>query len=130
MSLDIRGRHDVSKGRDFACEVGCDLFQLGVARRGRREYSSLAKALLCQIFCSRGEKRACGTIRVQIVLSASPVFYLLSCFYLLYLFLLLLLRSFSCRLRGHSYLTGNNILHIFILHAEVTEMDVTPSSQN
>ena len=48
----------------------------------------------CQIFCSGGEERACGTICVQIVLSASPIFYLLSCFYLLFLFLLLLLSSF------------------------------------
>ena len=64
-------------------------------------------------------------------------FYLLSCFYLLFLFLLLLLSSFSCRLRGPQFrvqmpflLRGNNILHIFILHVEVTQMGVTPSSQN
>ena len=71
------------------------------------------------------------------VLSASPVFYLLSCFYLLFLFLLLLLSSFSYCLRGPRFRVqmpflshGNNILHIFILHAEVTEMGITPSSHN
>ena len=64
------------------------------------------------------EERACGTICVRIVLSASPGFYLLSCFYLLFLFLLLLLSSFSCRLRGPQFrvlMPGNIILHIFIL---------------
>ena len=74
-----------------------------------------------------------GTIRVRIVLSASPGFYLLSCFYLLFLFSLLLLSSVSCRLRGPRFrvlMPGDIILHIFILHAEVIEMDITPSSQN
>ena len=134
-ALYSRGRHGVSRGRDFACEVGYGLFLLGVARRGRREYSLHAKALMCQIFCSEGEERAYGTIRVRIVISASPGFYLLSCFYLLFLFLLLLLSSFSCRLRGPRFRVqtpflsrGNNILHIFILHAEVTKMGVTLSS--
>ena len=119
------------------CKVGRGMFLLGVAHRGRWEYSSCAKALLCQIFCSGGEERACGTIRVRIVLSASPVFYLLSCFYLLFLFLLPLLSFFSCCLRGPQFRIqtpflsrGNNILHIFIFHAEVTEMGITPSSQN
>ena len=57
-------------------------------------------------------------------------FYLLSCFYLL------LLSFFSCRLRligsstVQSYLPDNNILHIFILHAQVTKMGITPSSHN
>ena len=131
------GRHGVSRGCDFVCEVARGLFQFGVARRGRREYSLHAKALPCPIFCSGGEERACGTIHVRIILSASPGFYLLSCFYLLFLFLLLLLSSFSCRLRGPQFRVqtpflsrGNNILHIFILHAKVTEMGVTPSSQN
>ena len=109
------------------CEVACGLFQFGDARRGRREYSLRAKASLCPIFCSGGEEQVCGMIRVRIVLFASPGFYLL------FLFLLLFLSSFSCCLHGPRFrvLTpGNIILHIFILHAEVTEMDVTPSSQN
>ena len=97
---DIRGRYGVSRGRDFACEVGRGLFLLCVACRERREYSLCTKASPCQIFCSGGEEQACGTIRVRIVLSTSVVFYLLSCFYLFFLFLLLLLSSFSCRLRG------------------------------
>ena len=73
----------------------------------------------------------------RFVLSASPGFYLLSCFYLFFLFLVLLLSSFSCRLHGPRFcirtpflLRGNYILHIFILHAEVTKMGITPSSQN
>ena len=55
-------------------------------------------------------------------------FYLLSCFYLL------LLSFFSCRLRligpstAQSYLPSNNILHIFILHAQVIKMGVTPTN--
>ena len=130
-----RGCHGVSRGRNFACKVARGLFWFGVARRGRREYSSRSKSSPCPIFCSEGEERACGTIRVRIVLCVSPRFYLLSYFYLLFLFLLLLLNSFSCRLRGPRFRVqtpflsrGNNILHIFILHAEVTEMGITPSS--
>ena len=84
------------------------------------------------------ERFACDSFYLHLlVLSASPSFYLLSCFYLLFLFLLLLLSFFSCHLRGPRFRVqtpflsrGNNILHIFILHAEVTEMGITPSSQN
>ena len=131
---DIRGRHGVSRGYDFACKIARGMFRFGVARCGRWEYSLHSKALLCPILYSGGEERECGTIRMRIILSTSPGFYLLSCFYLL---LLLLLSSFSCHLRGPRFRVqtpflsrGNNILHIFILHAEVTEMGVTPSSQN
>ena len=136
-----RGRHGVSRGRDFTFDV---------ARRGRREYSLHAKASPCPILCSGGEdggeeracgsggeEQVCGTICRRIALSTSPGFYLFSCFYLLFLFLLLLLSSFSCHLCGLRFrvqmpflLRGNNILHIFILHAEVIEMGVTPSPQN
>ena len=52
----IRGRHGFSRGQDFACEVGRGLFRLGVAHRGKREYSLRAKASPCQIFCSEGEE--------------------------------------------------------------------------
>ena len=57
-------------------------------------------------------------------------FYLLSCLYLL------LLSFFSYRLRligpfnYRELRLGNNILHIFILHAQVIKMGVTPSSHN
>ena len=119
-----RDRHGVFRGRDFACEVERGLFLLGVACRGRWEYSLHVKASPYQIFCSGGEERACGMICVRIISSISSVFYLLSCFYLLFLFLLLLLSSFFCRLRGPRFrvqtpflLHGNNILHIFILHS-------------
>ena len=109
------------------CEVGRGLFLLGVARRGRWEYSLHAKASPCQteVKNERVERFACES------------FYVLSCFYLLFLFLMLILSSFSYHLRGPRFRVqtpflshGNNILHIFILHAKVTEMGVTPSSQN
>ena len=45
-----------------------------MAHRGKREYSSHAKASPCQIFCSGGEERACGGLHVRIVLSVAPVF--------------------------------------------------------
>ena len=68
---------------------------------------------------------------------ACELFYLLLLFfYLLYCFYLLLLSFFSCCLHligpstAQSYLPGNNILHIFILHAQVIKMDVTSSSHN
>ena len=51
-------------------EVGRGLFWLGVTHRGKREYSLYAKASPCQIFCSGGEERVCGDLRVQIILSA------------------------------------------------------------
>ena len=53
------------------CEVGRGLFRLGVAHRGKWEYSSHVKASPCQIFCSRDEERACGGLRVQIVFFAA-----------------------------------------------------------
>ena len=52
------------------CEVGHGLFRLSVAHREKREYSLHAKASPCQIFCSGGEERACGGLRVRIVLFA------------------------------------------------------------
>ena len=52
----VRGRHGFSRGRDFACEVGRGLFRLGVAHRGKREYSLCAKASPCEIFCSGCEE--------------------------------------------------------------------------
>ena len=61
---------------------------------------------------------------------------LLLFFYLLFFFYLLLLSFFSCHLRligpstVQSYLPGNKILHIFILHAQVIKMGITPSSHN
>ena len=69
----IRGCHGFSRGRDFACEVGCGLFRLGVAHREKWEYSLHAKASLCQIFCSEGVERACGGLRMRIVLFATHV---------------------------------------------------------
>ena len=78
-----------------------------------------------------GKEGALGGLPVRIFLFVALVFfYLLSCFYLL------LLSFFSCRLRligpstVQNYLPGNNILHIFILHAQVIKMGVTPSSHN
>ena len=41
-----RGCHGFSKGRDFACEVGCGLFRLGVAHRGKRKYILRVRKLL------------------------------------------------------------------------------------
>ena len=123
MALHNRDRHSFSRGRDFACKVGCGLFRLGVAHREKQEYSSYAKASLYQIFCSEGEEQ-----RVEAFACGS--FYLLSCLYLL------LLSFFSCGLRligpfnCTELLLDNKILHIFILHAQVIKMDVTPSSHN
>ena len=85
------------------CEVAHGLFRFGVARCGRWEYSLHAKASPCPIFCFGSEERACRTIHMRIVLSASPGFYLLSYSYLLFLFLLLLLSSFSSRLRAPQF---------------------------
>ena len=126
----IRGRHGFSKGRDFVCEVGCGLFQSGVAHCGKWEYSLHVKACPCQIFCFGGEERACGGLRVRIVLSAAPVF--LSAL----LFVSATLEFFSCRLHligpfnCAELLPDNNILHIFILHTQIIKMGITPSSHN
>ena len=65
-----RGSHGFSRGRDFACEVGHGLFRLGLAYRGKQEYSSHAKSSLCQFFYYRGEEQSCGGLCVRIVLSA------------------------------------------------------------
>ena len=64
-----RGRYGFFRGRDLACEVGCGLFQLGLAHRGKWEYSLYAKSSLCQFFYCGGEERVCGGLRVRIVLS-------------------------------------------------------------
>ena len=69
-----RGRHGFSRGRVFACEDGCGLFRLGLAHRGKREYSLPTKASPCQFFCCGGEERACGGLCLRIVLSPTPVF--------------------------------------------------------
>ena len=51
-------------------------------------------------------------------------------FYLLLLFLFPALELFFLSSLWWRYLPGNNILHIFILHAQVIKMGVTPSSHN
>ena len=75
-----------------------------------------ANSSVAEVKNDRVEAFACESFYLLLLF-----FYLLSCFYLL------LLSSFSC---AQSYLPGNNILHIFILHAQVIKMDVTPSSHN
>ena len=68
--------------------------------------------------------------------ACEPFYLLLLFFYLLSCLYLVLLSFFSCRLRligsfnCAELLPSNKILHIFILHAQVIKMSVTPSSHN
>ena len=52
------------------CKVGRGLFELGLAHRGKQEYSLYAKASPCQIFYFGGEEQTCEGLCMRIVLSA------------------------------------------------------------
>ena len=52
----ISSCHGFSRGRVIVCEDGCGLFRLGLANRGKWEYSLLVKASLCQFFCCGGKE--------------------------------------------------------------------------
>ena len=86
--------------------------------------------ILCVRKLLRAKSSAPEVKNERVKAFACELFYLLSCLYLL------LLSFFSCHLRiigPFNYgelLPGNNILHIFILHAQVIKMGITPSSHN
>ena len=130
---DSRGHHGFSRSRVFACKDGCGLFRLDSGLRLIMESGNIlclrkllhANSSTAEVKNKRVEAFACESFYLLLLF-----LYLLSCFYLLFL------SFFSCCLRligpstAQSYLPGNNILHIFILHTQIIKMGVTPSSHN
>ena len=122
--LESLGHHGFSNG-DLACKVGRGLFQLGLAHLFCMQNLLRANSSAAEVKNEHVEAFACKSFYLLLLF-----FYLLSCLYLL------LLSFFSCRLHligpfnCTELLLSNNILHIFILHAQVIKMDVIPSSHN